>query len=408
MQNLTVTGAACYRKHYWKETDHRLMKSFHNCRQLSLSDSDKRHICHLTSVHPRYDTRIFLKECRSLARAGYKVSLVVADGNGDEFREGVTIYDVGPAKNRLDRMANTTKRVFIKAASLNAGIYHLHDPELLSAGLKLKNLRKKVIFDSHEDVPKQIFSKFYFNRPSRWLAAQVLAVYEALACRRFDAIVATTPFIREKFLGINPLTVEVCNFPIPGELQAASGWHSKQQAVCYVGGIDENRGIREMVLAMSMLKCGARLQLGGLFSEPETEAEVKGYAGWSRVDALGYLDRAGVRDVLARSVGGMVTLMSTPNHNIALPIKMFEYMSAGIPVIASHFPLWRDIIKKNDCGICVDPYKPSEIASAIDFLISHPDKAEQMGKNGLLAVQNRYNWSIEEEKLLSLYQRLSA
>ena len=81
-------------------------------------------------------------------------------------------------------------------------------------------------------------------------------------------------------------------------------------------------------------------------------------------------------------------------------------MSAGIPVIASNFPLWRDIIESNRCGLCVNPMRPEEIAGAIDFLVNNPAQAEQMGASGQLAVRDCYNWSIEEKKLLGLYDSL--
>ena len=85
---------------------------------------------------------------------------------------------------------------------------------------------------------------------------------------------------------------------------------------------------------------------------------------------------------------------------------MFEYMSAGVPVIGSHFPLWKQIIEGNQCGLCVDPQDPQAIAAAIDDLIANPEKAEQMGRNGQIAVLNRYNWGIEEQKLLDFYKSL--
>jgi glycosyltransferase involved in cell wall biosynthesis len=99
----------------------------------------------------------------------------------------------------------------------------------------------------------------------------------------------------------------------------------------------------------------------------------------------------------------LVTFLPSPNHIDAQPNKMFEYMSAGVPVIASHFPLWREIVEGNDCGVCVDPLNPEEIARAIDFLVSHPERAEEMGRNGQRAVWERYNWGNEEMKLISLY-----
>jgi glycosyltransferase involved in cell wall biosynthesis len=365
-------------------------------------------IVHLTSAHPRFDIRIFHKMCTSLAAHGHAVSLVVADGKGDEVRGGLQILDAGASRGRLDRMSRAPGRVLQRALTLDADFYHLHDPELIPIGLKLKSMGKRVVFDSHEDVPKQILGKSYLNKSTLWLLANVFGIFEYWACRRLDGVIAATPFIRDKFLGINPNTVDINNFPMQGELATDAAWNNKQAEVCYVGGIGQIRGIHEVCQAMGLVKSNARLNLCGGFESAALEQSVRAMPGWQRVDAHGFVNRDGVRNVLSRSVAGLVTFHPLPNHVDAQPNKMFEYMSAGIPVIASDFPLWRNIIGGNDCGLLVDPMNPQAIAEAIDYLVLNPQEVQRMGANGRRAVDARYNWEVEEKKLLAFYERLLA
>ena len=365
-------------------------------------------VAHLTTAHPRTDIRIFLKQCCSLAKAGHAVTLIVADGKGDNYHDGVRILDAGASRGRLDRMRHAAERVQAIAQKLDADIYNLHDPELIPVGLKLKRGGRVVIFDAHEDVPKQFLHKPYLNKPLRWLISNIFAGYERWACSRFDGIVTATPSIRDKFLSINSRVMDVNNFPLPGELAAGKiDWAAKEARITYVGGISKIRGIVEIVQALDRVRADMFLTLCGSFSGESLNKTVQALPGWEKVEALGFLDRSAVREILARSMAGIVTFHPLPNHIDSQPNKMFEYMSAGLPVIASHFPLWREIIEGNDCGICVNPLNPEEIAAAIDFLINNPHRAEQMGNNGQQAVLKKYNWSVEEQKLLKFYDQLS-
>jgi glycosyltransferase involved in cell wall biosynthesis len=361
------------------------------------------HVVHLTSVHGRGDTRIFVKQCRTLAQHAYRVTLVVADGAGDAMRDCINIRDVGRTRGRLRRMVQTTEKVYQQAILLDGDIYHLHDPELIPIGLRLKRRGKLVIFDAHEDLPKQVLNKPYLPPGVRQLLSFVVARYERNACARLDGIVAATPTIRDKFLATHPHTVDVNNYPLLSEFDAGPSMSEKAAEVCYVGGISASRGIRELVQACELLRTTTRLSLAGAFSEAALETAMQRSPGWQHVIQHGHLDRAGVTAVMARAVAGLVTLHPASNYLDALPVKMFEYMAAGIPVIASNFPLWRSIIETEQCGLCVDPLDPVAIARAIDFLVSHPEAAREMGANGRRAVTARYNWAAQGLRLIDFY-----
>ena len=332
---------------------------------------------------------------------------MVADNGGDALDDGVRIVDVGCLAGRVNRMLRTTRRVLAAARALDADIYQLHDPELIPAGLQLKRMGKTVVFDSHEDVPSQLLGKPYLAPLARRLLSRSVSAYERYACGRFDGIIAATPFIRDKFLHIHPRTVDINNYPLASEFDQAAPWQDKRQQACYVGGLSAMRGIGELVEACALLQSPARLQLAGSFSEPGLAQRVALLPGWNRVDLLGQLGRAAVGAVMARSMAGLVTLHPVVNYLDALPVKMFEYMAAGIPVIASHFPLWRHIVEGNQCGVCVDPASPKSIAAAIDFIVLNPERAQRMGENGRKAVARDYNWLAESAKLIRFYEQLA-
>lgn len=361
-------------------------------------------ICHITSVHQITDTRIFHKECKTLVNVGYAVTLVVQHET-DEVINGVQIKGIKAPKSRKERMLKTTKQLYRRALDCDADIYHFHDPELIPVGLKLKRKGKKVIYDVHEDVPRQILSKHWIPAPLRKIVSWVVEKTENYAAKRFDYIITATPYIRDRFLKINKHTVDVNNYPLLSELHIPEvNWDNKEQVVCYVGGIGQIRGINEMVESIGMTDY--HLLLAGKFASSAERDIVINKTGWERVIELGHVNRSGVKEVLAKSMAGLVVLHPIINYIDALPVKMFEYMAAGIPAIASNFPLWREIVEGNNCGICVDPLNVNEIADAMNWIFNNPYEAMKMGENGRRAVENKYNWEQEAIKLRKIYEGL--
>ncbi len=363
-------------------------------------------IVQMTSVHPRHDTRIFYKECISLANAGYEVLLIVADGKGNEEKNGVTIVDLGQKpKSRIKRMIFTGARVYKAARQADADVYHFHDPELLPVGWLLKRKGKKAIYDVHEDVPRQILSKHWISPVFRKPVSAFVEFAETLLARSLSGVVCATPKIAKRFERINKNVATICNYPILQELYIPDvDWEKKEKAACYIGGVTRTRGLFEMVAAAEFMN--GLFYIAGPVTNQQEYLKATSMPGWSKVRYLGVLDREGVRDLLRRSSVGLVLLQPTPSYYEALPVKMFEYMSASLPVVASNFPLWKEIVEGNRCGICVNNKEPKEIAEAVNELLEQPTKASTLGKNGRMAVEGEYSWEKECAKLKRFIETL--
>ena len=179
---------------------------------------ERKKICHITSAHARYDTRVFENECVSLANAGYDVFLVVNDNLPDELIKGVHIVSTGKeVKRRIDRMLNGVNGVLEKSVEINADIYHLHDPELLRVAGSLLKKGKKVIFDAHEDTELQILDKDWIPLFIRKPVAKIYGFYSANILRKLSGIITVTPNFVEKYKKINSNTIFVTNYPIVTE-----------------------------------------------------------------------------------------------------------------------------------------------------------------------------------------------
>lgn len=360
-------------------------------------------VCHMTTVHPPLDVRIFHKECKTLANNGYDVTLI-AQNDSDCIVDGVKIRALPRVKDRRRRMMYLPRLVFKLALEEDADVYHFHDPELIPVGLALKERGKKVIYDVHEDIPRQILNKPYLSRNAAKIISNVFEKFENSSARKFDFVITPRENVRERLANMHANVVVVNNYPVLDEMSDLPDWDERANDAAYIGAISKDRGILEMIEAIEMADC--TLHLAGVFQEETVRKTAESLPGWRKVVYYGYADRDLVKKILGRIRIGLATLHPIPNYVDERPTKLFEYMAAGVPVISSDFPLCKEVVEENHCGICVNPLNPVEIAVAINYLLSHPDESSQMGQNGRYAVMKKYNWEIESQKLLNIYGEL--
>jgi glycosyltransferase involved in cell wall biosynthesis len=372
-------------------------------------DGKTHRIVHLTSAHPALDVRIFHKECRSLARAGYEV-MQVGNYDLDGIIDGVRLRGLGSNKGRFQRFTSRLCVICWEAFRVDGDLYHVHDPDLLIVGLVLRAAGRRVVYDIHEDLPTKILLKMYLpkliRKPLQWIVERM----EDMAAGFMSGLITATPSLKDRFATVHRNIVTVNNFPILEEFTppAKVDWNSRHRTVTYFGGISEARGIKEMLTAMDLLPrtLDVKLELAGWFYVKGLLTDLVTTPQWQHVNWHGELDRNGLTSLLSRVLAGLVILHPEKSFITSQPTKLFEYMAAGIPVIASDFPSWRSIIQETSCGILVNPLDTQAIAAAIEYLVLNPREAETMGQRGRRAVEERFNWANEEQTLFSFYSSL--
>lgn len=360
-------------------------------------------VCLVTSMHPVFDLRVFKKESVSLAKM-YNTFLVAANV-GDQEIEGVHIRGFKQSTNRMKKMLST-KNLLNKLVEIDADIYHFHDPELLSVGLKMKKKGKKIIFDSHENYSTILLSTSWIPKPMRKLAARVYTQYERYCLKRYDAVISVTSFIVDRLKKINSETYQVTNYPLFHDVPDNREWG---KSVCFAGGIDKWWMHHNIVKAIE--KTNASYELAGVSPNSSYFDSLTQTKGWEHVVFRGKLQQDEVMSFMQKSSAGMnVSSYDDPNAGNKIGSlgvqKLFEYMMAGIPIICSDHDVWHEIITKNDCGICVDPNDINQITDAINYLINNPEEAKRMGDNAYRAVQTEYNWQSQEKELYKIYNKI--
>jgi glycosyltransferase involved in cell wall biosynthesis len=361
----------------------------------------------MTSVHLPFDGRIFHRAAKSLAQAGYEVVLI-ARHDKEEVVDGVRVVPLPPPRNRMHRMTKVLWRVYRLAVKEDADVYHFHDPELMIVGLLLKLRGKKTIWDVHEHYPNSILDKDYLAKPLRRLISRSFDLFERAVVRFFDYVIYTTPFVGQRYQTMKVRSGPIENYPI---LKLSETFQREpQKRIIYLGGMARIRGLLEVIEAFALVAKRHpdwELCLVGSSRPASFEQELKDLVKKLEVEAnvtfVAWVPYEEKERLSSQASMGVITYLPCSNNTSCLPNKLFDYMLVGLPVVASNFPLYREVVEPNHCGLTVDPTRPQEIARAMEYLIEHPHEAKQMGANGRQAVLEKYNWEKESRKLLQIY-----
>lgn len=364
-------------------------------------------VCHFTSVHPASDGRIFHKECVSLAKAGYEVYLVAPNAK-DEIIEGVHIVGVQVNNgNRFYRILLAANAICKKALSLDADIYHFHDPELLRFVSCLKKKRKIVIYDMHEDYPVNILTKNWIPLFLRKYISSLYLKYETKMLKKLDAVVVVTPQMKKRLQALTEVEI-ITNYPLYEEPETRKvDYLERENILSFAGTISEIRLHENLIRAIEGIN-NVQYYLAGRRT-PYLD-KLKHLSGWKKVVYLGLISQKEVEELYVKTkIGIIIEDYGEVNYGDEGSMgvtKLFDYMKFSIPFICTDFEYHKEIVDKYHCAIAVNPRNLNEITDAILYLLSHPEEAKKMGKNGHEAYVAYYNWASQEKILIDLYSRL--
>jgi len=373
----------------------------------------KKKICHITSVHRRYDTRIYSKQAISLVRNGFDVTILVNDTLENESRDGVEIVSLNNIKlGRLNRI-RLTKKIFLKKAlEINADVYQIHDPELIPLGLSLLKENKTVIFDSHEDFPCQILEKNWIPFPLRKLISIIANSYYRINLKKFSAVLSVTPHIVDKINHMGANTFMVTNYPeldIEKNFNDRNQYMNREDNLFYLGTV-YNSSQQENILESLNRVSDIKYTIVGSIDE-EYKSQLSKYPAWDKVRFIDFVPRNEVRAISDIATVALCVFDYSPNlgYNVGTlgSNKLFEYMQSGLPIICTDFKLWKEnIIDKYNCGICVNPHDINEISNAIRYLKNNKEDAFKMGQNARRAFVEEFNWETQASEYIRIINKI--
>lgn len=362
------------------------------------------HFCFLTGLYSRTDPLIVERQGRSLVENGFRVTYLVCDLKEKESVYGIDIQstDYIP-KNRIDRFLYSKQHVLRYALEIDADIYQISDPEHISLVRALKKKGKKVIFNLREFYPDMIKRKTYLPRLIRWVAGGFFSGLMRLYFKDYDAIITPDHIdantLIEKYKV--PHSFFVANFPRINITTPFTyeDYLQRGNVLCYEGTIYESSRQDNVFEALEGLPDVKYILAGKI---DENYDWIKSLPYWRKVEFIDGFTLDELAVIFSRSSIGNVFRNFISKHGSYGIMKIFETMGAGLPVLLSDLPLYREIVNKYHCGICVNPNDVDSIRSAIKYLVDHKKEAYEMGQNGMRAVLEEYNWDNEAKKYVSI------
>ncbi len=375
------------------------------------------HICHITTSHPSYDTRIFSRECVGLAKKGYRVSLIARHPKRETIK-GVEIFPLHFA-GKFSRKFILPRKAARRALEINPDIIHFHDPELLPVMARIAKQGKiRVVWDVHELYTERIKEYSFKMLPvARNIVSHYFDRMEMKCAATFSGIITVTDLLAERYKKLEvPVqviknVVDIDSIPDAPPSKKANDVFS----IIASGTTNEGRCIYELIEAFVIVvkhKPNCILQLLSRFDSPANEKKIRKHisrlnlAGRVKIKNLVAWEKLMSYEIPHADIGMVLYSKNSKNNLVGLPNRLFECWAKKTPVIATDTPLLKKIITETGGGICMDSNKPENIADAITFYVDNHRHIEEDGVKGYRVVCKKYCWKLELETLLGFYKHI--
>jgi glycosyltransferase involved in cell wall biosynthesis len=368
------------------------------------------HACIVSAVRPARDVRTFHREARSLARAGWNVSVIGRDSGPPAIVDDIQVLPLPPASG--PGRALRQLRALRLALAARADVYQVADVELLPAAFLLRRLGRSVIYDCIEDYPAYMELKPWIPPPLRRPARLSVAGLERLVAPRLDAVFTADDGTAARLRGYGATVGVLHNFPRRDEFAPAPLDAPRTHDVVYHGSLPAYHltAMAEIAAALAGRVPDARWTIVG---DPDSAAARTAFGAMLAANGLGERVRLRRRipfhqvpELLRATRTGIVPLPDVPKFRTNVPMKLFEFMAAGVPAVASDLPPTRGLLGDLDAAVLVPPGDHAAFAEAVAGLLGDRDRADRLARRGREAVEERFNWEREERTLLATYARL--
>jgi glycosyltransferase involved in cell wall biosynthesis len=386
-------------------------------------------VCMISCLHPLKDDRIYWKESISLQKHGYKVVHIgVSDNSNDYISEhGIRLislkrkqYFKNPFIDKFFRTItfrpNIYSEILKTAATINADVYHFHDYQINRIGKKLKSLpqKPKVIYDVHEPYPVTVSTTDSQN-PFKRLFWRIYGLYvqyfEFSNSKYYDLIITTEENVQQRFqTHLKNIPIEIIYNYI--DIEPGNNSLQKKYDFIYCGGIRKRRGIYEILKACTFLKNkGLKFNtiLIGHIHDNGLEEEIMNFIASNQLTDCIELKPAVSYEEIVRyyesSRIGLAIFNDNKVNRIIMPIKIFEYIVFGLPVITSNLGHMYDITSTHKTGLTINPNSVQELASAMEKLINDKNLFNSLSENCQRAAI-QFKWVHMENKLIQIYNNL--